>query len=104
MASRGEATGSKAATAAAKVLKDPKASADAKKVAASALSQLKSGASASQEAAKAAAKILKDPKSSKEAKIAAASALTQKPAVSVDDATAKRVRSAVDRLMLKKSA
>ena len=104
MAQRSETTGSRAAAAAAKVLKDPKASTDAKKVAASALTQLRSGKSASPKAAKAAAKVLKDPKASKEAKTAAASTLTQRAAVSIDDATAKRVRSAVVRLMSKKSA
>lgn len=75
---KGESTGSKAAAAAAKVLKDPTASKDAKTAAASALTQSKSAETTSPKAASAAAKVLKDKTASKEAKTAAASALTQK--------------------------
>jgi hypothetical protein len=76
---KSESTSSKAAAAAAKVLKDPKASKDAKTAAASTLTQSKSKEVTSPKAASAAAKVLKDPKASKEAKTAAASALTQRP-------------------------
>lgn len=75
---KSESTGKKAAAAAAKVLKDPKADQNAKSAAASALTQSKSKETTSPKAASAAAKVLKDPKASKEAKTAAASALTQK--------------------------
>ena len=78
MARKSESTGSKAATAAAKVMKDPKASKNAKMAAASALTQSKSKEMTSAKAASAAAKVMRDPKSSKSAKTAAASALTQK--------------------------
>lgn len=73
-----EATSGKVASAAAKVLKDPKASKDAKTAAASALTQKGSTETTGKKAASAAAKVMKDPKASKEAKTAAASALTQK--------------------------
>jgi hypothetical protein len=76
--SKGESTGGKAASAAAKVMKDPKASKDAKTAAASTLTQSKSGETTSAKAASAAARTLKDKGASKEAKSAAASALTQK--------------------------
>jgi hypothetical protein len=92
------ATGSKAAVAASRVLRDPKASRYARTAAASALTQLKSGKSASSKAAAAAAKVLRDPKASKDAKAAAASALTQHPLVSVNKAIAKRIRVAASRL------
>jgi hypothetical protein len=78
-AKKSESTGSKAATAAAKVMKDPKASKDAKTAAASTLTQSKSKEVTSAKAASAAAKVMKDPKASKAAKTAAASALTQRP-------------------------
>jgi hypothetical protein len=73
-----ESTSSKVASAAAKVMKDPKASKEAKTAAASALTQKGSNEQTSKKAASAAGKVLKDPKASKEAKTAAASALTQK--------------------------
>lgn len=76
---KSESTGSKVASAAAKVLKDPKASKAEKSVAASALTQKGSTEKTSAKVASTAAKVLKDPKASKEAKSAAASALTQKP-------------------------
>jgi hypothetical protein len=76
---KSESTGSKAAAAAAKVLKDPKASKDAKTAAASTLTQSKSMEATSAKAAAAASKVMRDPKASKEAKTAAASALTQRP-------------------------
>lgn len=76
---RNESTGKKAATAASKVLNDPKASKAAKTAAASALTQSKSKTEVtSVKAASAASKVLNNPKSSKAAKTAAASALTQK--------------------------
>jgi hypothetical protein len=77
-AKKGESTGGKAASAAAQVLRDPKASKDARTAAAAALTQSKSSEATSAAAAKAASKVLKDPKASKAAKTAAASALTQK--------------------------
>jgi hypothetical protein len=78
MARKSESTGSKAAAAAAKVMKDPTAGKDAKTAAASALTQSKSKEMTSAKAATAAAKVMRDPKAGKEAKSAAASALTQK--------------------------
>ncbi len=75
---KNESTGKKVAASAAKVLKDPKASKDAKTAAASALTQSKSKEVTSAKAASAAGRVMKDPKASKEAKSAAASALTQK--------------------------
>jgi hypothetical protein len=76
---KGESTSRKVAAAAAKVLKDPTASKDAKSAAASSLTQSKSKEVTSAKVASAAARVLKDPKASKEAKTAAASALTQRP-------------------------
>ena len=76
---KSESTGGKAATAAAKVMKDPKASKDAKTAAASTLTQSKSQEVTSPKAASAAAKTLKDATTSKDAKTAAASALSQRP-------------------------
>ena len=73
-----ESTGKKTSATAAKVLKDPKASKDAKTAAASALTQSKSKEVTGAKAASAAGRVLKDAKASKEAKSAAASALTQK--------------------------
>jgi len=73
-----EATSGKVASAAAKVLKDPKSSKDAKTAAASALTQKGSTETTGKKAASAASKVMKDPKASKEAKSVAASALTQK--------------------------
>ena len=70
--------GKTAASAAAKVLKDPKASKEAKSAAASALTQKGSKENTSKKVATSAAKTLRDPKASKEAKSAAASALKQK--------------------------
>ena len=75
---KSESTGSKAASSAAKVMKDPAASKGAKMAAASALTQSKSKETTSAKVASAAAKVMKDPKASKDAKSAAASALTQK--------------------------
>ena len=72
-AKKSESTGTKAAAAASEVLKDPKASKDAKTAAASALTQSKSKEATSAKAAAAASKVMKDPKASKEAKSAAAS-------------------------------
>ena len=77
-AKKSESTGAQAANAAAQVLKDPKASKDARTAAAAALTQSKSSEVTSAAAAKAASKVLKDPTASKAAKTAAASALTQK--------------------------
>jgi hypothetical protein len=76
---KSESTGKKVASAASKVLHDPKASKDAKSVAASALTQSKSKTETTGKAvASKASKIMSDPKASKEAKSVAASALTQK--------------------------
>ena len=75
---KSESTGKKTAAAAGKVLKDPKASKDAKTAAASALTQSKSKEVTSAKAASAAGRVMKDPKASKAAKSAAASARTQK--------------------------
>jgi hypothetical protein len=71
-------TGATVAKAAAKVLKDPGASKNAKTAAASALTQSKSKEQTSAKAATAAASVLGDAKASKEAKSAAGSALAQK--------------------------
>lgn len=73
-----EKTSAKVASAAAKVLKDPKASKNAKSAAASALTQKGSDEKTSSRVASKAAKVLKDPKASKAEKTVAASALTQK--------------------------
>jgi hypothetical protein len=78
-AKKSESTGSKAAVAASKVMKDPKASKDARTAAASALTQSKSQEATTAKAASAASKVMRDTKASKEAKTAAASALTQRP-------------------------
>lgn len=78
--SKSESTSKRVASAAAKTLRDPKASKAAKTAAASALTQKGSKEVTSAKAASAAAKTLRDPKASKAAKTAAASALTQKPA------------------------
>ena len=75
---KSESTGKKAAGVAAKVLRDPKASKDAKTAAASALTQSKSKEVTGTKAASAAARVMNDPKAGKAAKSAAASALTQK--------------------------
>lgn len=79
---KNERTSQKAASAASKVLSNPKSSAVAKTAAASALTQVPSKKSTKNEstgkaAASAAGKVLSDPKSTKAAKTAAASALTQ---------------------------
>ena len=73
-----EKTGSAAAGAAARVLKDATASKSAKTAAASALTQSKSSEVTGKKAASAAGKVLHDAKASKDAKSAAASALTQR--------------------------
>jgi hypothetical protein len=73
-----EATSSKVASAAAKVLKDKSASKDAKRAAASALTQTKSREVTGKGVATSASKVLRDKSASKEAKSAAASALTQR--------------------------
>lgn len=78
-AKKSESTGRKAASAASKVLKNPKASPAAKTAAASALTQSRSAEATSAKAASAAAKTLANPKASKAEKTAAASALTQRP-------------------------
>lgn len=74
-----ESTGKKAATAAAKTLRNPEANKDAKSAAGSALTQRKSTEITGKKAASAAAKTLRNPKASKSAKSAAGSALTQRP-------------------------
>ncbi len=79
-ATKSESTSSKVASAASKVLHDPKASKAEKSVAASALTQKGSTEKTSAKVASTASKVLKDPKASKAAKSAAASALTQKVA------------------------
>lgn len=71
-------TGAGVAKSAAKVLKDPSSSKDAKTAAASALTQSKSKEQTSAKAATAASHVLGDTKASKEAKSAAGSALAQK--------------------------
>ncbi len=71
-------TGKSSASAASKVLKDPKASKDAKIAAASALTQSKSREVTGTKAATSAAKVLNDAKASKAAKSAAGSALSQR--------------------------
>jgi type IV secretory pathway TrbL component len=74
-----EQTGKKAASAAAKVLRDPGAPPAAKSAAGSALTQHGTQAEqTSKKAASSAAKVLRDPKSSTKAKSAAASTLTQR--------------------------
>jgi hypothetical protein len=71
-------TGTKVASAAAKVLKSKTATKAEKAVAASALTQKGSTERTSAKVASSAAKVLKSKTASKEAKSAAASALTQK--------------------------
>ncbi|MFM2422299.1 MAG: hypothetical protein RL291_829 [Pseudomonadota bacterium] len=73
-----EKTSPKAAAAASRVMKDPKASAGAKTAAAAALTQSKSAETTSAKAASSAAKVLKSKTATKDEKTAAASALTQK--------------------------
>lgn len=75
---KSESTSAKVASAAAKVLKDPKASKEAKTAAASALTQKGSNETTSAKAAAAAAKVMRDKTASKEARSVAASTLTQK--------------------------
>ena len=75
---KSESTSKKVATAASKVLSNPKASKAEKSVAASALTQKGSTEKTSARVATTASKVLSNPKSSKSAKSAAASALTQK--------------------------
>ena len=76
-----EKTGRKAASTAAKVLRNPKSTAAAKSAAGSALTQRNSPKEVtSKAAASKAGKVLANPKSSKAAKSAAGSALTQRPA------------------------
>ena len=77
---KSESTSKKVASAASKVLNDPKASKAEKSVAASALTQKGSTEKTSAKVASTASKVLRDPKASKDAKSAAASALTQKTA------------------------
>lgn len=75
-----ETSGSKAATAASAVLRDPKASATAKTAAASTLTQVRAKNEETRAAAaSAASKVLRDPNSTAREKSAAASALTQVP-------------------------
>lgn len=71
-------TGTKVASAAAKVMKSKTATKAEKTVAASALTQKGSNEVTSPKVATAAAKVMKSKTASKEAKSAAASALTQK--------------------------
>ncbi len=73
-----EKTSSKVASAAAKVLKDPKASKNAKAAAASALTQKGSNEKTGAAAATSASKVLRSKTASKAEKSVAASALTQK--------------------------
>jgi hypothetical protein len=77
MAKSGQ-TGSKVASAAAKVMKSKTATKDEKAAAASALTQKGSTEQTSAKAAKAAGKVLASKTAGKEAKSAAASALSQK--------------------------
>lgn len=74
-----ESTGKRAASAAARTLRNPSASKAAKSAAGSALTQRKSTEVTSRKAASAAAKTLRSPSASKAAKSAAGSALTQRP-------------------------
>jgi hypothetical protein len=74
----GKTTGSKAASAASKVLQNRSAGKASKTAAASALIQSKApGETTSERAAQAASKVLRDGRSSKASKAAAASALAQ---------------------------
>lgn len=79
MATNKEKTGSRAASAASKVLRSSSAPKSAKSAAGSTLSQAKSAKVTSSAAATAAAKTLRNPASTKSAKAASGSALTQKP-------------------------
>lgn len=83
MASRkssNESTGSRVATAASKVLSDPRSTAAEKSAAASALTQVRAKNEETRaRAASAAGKVLSDPTSTAREKSAAASALTQAP-------------------------
>lgn len=80
MAKKTEVTGKKAATAASKVLRNPKTSKAAKSAAGSALSQRKAPPKVtSAKAATAASKTLRNKSTSKTSKTAAGSALTQRP-------------------------
>ncbi len=75
-----EATGKRAATAAAKVLRSPDATKSAKSAAGSALSQRKAPAKVTSiSSATAASKVLRNRGTSKAAKTASGSALTQRP-------------------------
>lgn len=78
MPKRNEQTGSKAATAASKVLSNPRSTAAEKSAAASALTQVRNQNEATQaRAASAASRVLSNPTSTAREKSAAASALTQ---------------------------
>lgn len=70
-------TSSKVASVASQVLRDPKSSATAKKLAGSALSQVNKGNETSTEMEKIASKVLDNPNSSDTAKKLAGSVLTQ---------------------------
>lgn len=76
-----EATSGKVASAAAKVMKDPKASKEAKSAAASALTQKGSKEVTSAKVASGAGKVLRSKTASAAEKSVAASALTQKTKV-----------------------
>ena len=80
---RNEQTSKKVGTKASAILSDPKSSAKAKSVAASALTQRPAHKSRNEETSKKvgtkASEILSDPKSSAKAKSVAASVLTQRP-------------------------
>lgn len=78
MTSNREITSAKAVAAAAKLLRDPGATQDAKTMAATVLTQRGSDETTSGPVASGAARVLKDPKASKAAKSVAANALTQK--------------------------
>ncbi len=95
-----ESTGSRVANSAAKVLSNKKASKTSKFIAASALTQTKSGQKVSAKVASGAARVLKDPKASADAKAVAASALTQFPAGKSE--LADRIRRAVEETYKKK--
>ncbi|MBF0155107.1 MAG: hypothetical protein HQL64_15315 [Magnetococcales bacterium] len=81
MASRknSESTGKRAASAAARTLRNPNASQAAKSAAGSALAQTGNAKVTGPKAASAASKALKSPGTSKAGKSAAGSALTQRP-------------------------
>lgn len=90
-----EKTSSRAASSAAKVLKSKTTSNVEKRVAASALTQMGTGAKTSSKIASAAAKILKDPKASRAEKTVAASVLTQFPAK--EPSNAAKIRKAIEK-------